>query len=426
MPALVFFSPGPHTHLMFSAQSLDFLLSPAGGAVLAWLTTQDLREAQTLPLLARLRRDLPPELAAAALTLARLRQRAAAKFSRAEAMFFTADALEQASGEVVAAWRAQRFAEGGYAQIADLGCGIGGDTLALAARSGTTVIAVDRDPLRLRLARANLATYGRSAQWLCADLRDPLPLMGVPAAFFDPARRDAGRRLFFVRDYVPPLEVIRRWRFAALAVKLSPGVALDELTPYIQAGAGVEFVSAGGELKEAVLWSGELGFAGRWASRADAREALHPTGAPPPPLSVPRAYLLEPDPAVIRAGLLGELAEQLGTALYRLDESIAYLTADSPVTSGWARIWPVLDWLPFNLKRLRQALRARGIRRATVKKRGSPLTPAEARQLLQLDGESDDDVVVLTQVQGQHSALICGRMLSGPPEGEERRWTSSR
>lgn len=405
---------------MFSAQSLDFLLSPAGGAVLAWLATQDLCEAQTLPLLARLRRDLPPDLAAAALTLACLRQRAAAKFSRAEAMFFTADALEQASSEVVAAWRARRFAEGGYTQVADLGCGIGGDTLALAAHSGTTVIAVDRDPLRLHLARANLATYGRSAHFVCADLRDPLPLPGVPAAFFDPARRDAGRRLFSVRDYVPPLDVIRRWRFSALAVKLSPGVALDELTPYTQAGAGVEFVSAGGELKEAVLWGGELGFAGRWASRADTREALHPTGAPPP-LSVPRAYLLEPDPAVIRAGLLGELADQLGTALYRLDQSIAYLTADSPVTSGWVRVWPVLDWLPFHLKRLRQALRERGIRRATVKKRGSPLTPAEALRLLKLDGESDDDVVVLTQVQGQHSALICGRMLSGPSEGGKAR-----
>jgi len=234
----------------------------------------------------------------------------------------------------------------------------------------------------------------------------------VPAAFFDPARREAGRRIFSVRDYVPPLDIIRSWPFAALAVKLSPGASLDELRPYLEAGAGLEFVSADGELKEAVLWSGELAFAGRRASRADAGETLHPTGAPPPPLSAPRAWLLEPDPAVIRAGLLGELAEHLGAPLYRLDETIAYLTADSPVTSGWVRAWPVLDWLPFNVRRLRQVLRDRGIRRATIKKRGSPLTPAEALRLLKLDGESDDAVIVLTHVQGQHSALICGRMCS--------------
>jgi SAM-dependent methyltransferase len=396
---------------MFSAPSLDFLLSPAGEAVLAWLRTQDLSDAQTLPLLAQLRRDLPPDLAGAALTLARLRQRASGKFSQAEAMFFTPDALEQASSEVVATWRARRFAEGGYARIADLGCGIGGDTLALAAIPGATVIGLDRDPLRLRLARANLHVYGRFAHFVCADLRDSLPLADVPAAFFDPARRDEGRRIFSVHDYVPPLDIIRGWPFAALAVKLSPGVSLDELRPYLATGAGLEFVSAGGELKEAILWSGELGFAGRRASRADTGESLPPTGAPPPPLSAPRAWLLEPDPAVIRAGLLGELAERLGVPLYRLDETIAYLTADVPVPSGWVRAWPVLDWLPFNVGRLRQALRTRGIRRATIKKRGSPLTPTEALRLLKLDGESDDTVIVLTQVEGQHSALICGRML---------------
>ncbi len=409
---------------MFSTHSLDFLLSPAGGEVLAWLATQDLSDAQTLPLLQRLRRELPPDVAGAALTMARLRQRAVAKFSRATAMFFTPDALEQATGEIVATWRARRFAEGGYAQIADLGCGIGGDTLALAALPGATVIGLDRDPLRLRLARANLNVYGRAAHLLCADLRDCLPLIGVPAAFFDPARREHERRLFSVRDYVPPLDVIRSWDFVALAVKLSPGVALDELRPYTEAGVGVEFVSAGGDLKEAVLWTGDLGFAGRWASRADAGETLHPTGAPPPPLSAPRAFLLEPDPAIIRAGLLGELAEHLGAPLYRLDEHIAYLTADTPVNSGWVRVWPVLDWLPFNLKRLREALRARSIRRATIKKRGSPLAPAEALRLLKLAGEGDDAVIVLTHVQGEHSALICGPPLTGPETGAGSSWTS--
>ncbi len=409
---------------MCSTHGFDFLLSPAGGEVLAWLAAQDLGDAQTFPLLTRLRRELPPDVAGAALTLARLRQRAIGKFSRAEAMFFTPDALEQASGEVIALWRARRFAGSGYVRIADLGCGIGGDTLALAALPGTTVIGLDRDPLRLRLARANLTVYGRTAHFVCADLHDPLPFCGVPAAFFDPARRENGRRLFSVRDYAPPLEVVRNWRFAALAVKLSPGVALDELRPYTEAGAGVEFVSTGGDLKEAVLWTGDLGFAGHWASRADAGETLQPTGAPPPSLSAPRAFLLEPDPAIIRAGLLGELAEHLGAPLYRLDERIAYLTADAPVNSGWVRVWPVLDWLPFNLKRLRGVLRARGVRRATVKKRGSPLAPAEAIRLLRLDGEGDDAVIVLTQVQGEHSALICGRMLAWPEKGAGNTWTS--
>lgn len=406
---------------MLTVQTFRFLAGPQGRATLNWLATCDLSDAQTLPLLDALRRDLPPDLAAAALTLARRRVRAAAKFSRAEAMFFTADALEQASGEIVSAWRARRFAENGYAQIADLGCGIGGDALALAALPGAHVIGLDRDPLRLALARANLAAYGRAADWVRAELTDPLPLSGVRAAFFDPARRADGRRLFSVRDYAPPLDVIAGWHFDALAVKLAPGVALDELVPYTRAGAGVEFVSAGGELKEAVLWGGEVGFAGRCASRADAGETLWPRGMPPPPLSAPRAYLVEPNPAIIRAGLLGELAAHLGIALYRLDESIAYLTGDDPPPAGWVRTWRVLAWMPFQLKRLRAALRERGIGRVTVKKRGSPLSPEETIRLLKLDGGGggEEAVVVLTQVAGRHSALICARDET-PPAGNGR------
>jgi len=396
--------------------TLAFLLGPAASDALARLVAEDLSDAHTLALLNGLRRELSPEQAGAALTLARLRQRAAAKFRRAGTMFFTPEALEQASGEAIAGWRARRFAEAGYARVADLGCGIGGDTLALAALPGVTVVGLDHDPLRLRLARANVRAYGHDAGWLVADLSDPLPLHGVPAAFFDPARRDKGRRVFSVRDYQPPLDTIRAWGFDALAVKLSPGVALDELASY--PGAGVEFISVAGELKEAVLWMGAFGFFGRCATRLDADGSaamLAPAGLPAPPLSQPRAYLYEPDPAVIRAGLFGELAAEVGAGVYRLDETIAYLTGDAALDSGWLRTWPVEAWLPFHLKRLRAALVERGVGRVTVKKRGSPIAPETLQAQLRLGGAGRSAVVVLTRVAGQHCALICGE-----PLGRER------
>jgi SAM-dependent methyltransferase len=390
-------------------------VGPAGRAVLARLASDDLSEARTLALLTDLRRDLSPEMAGAALTLARLRVRAVSKFSRADTLFFTPDALEQASGEIVSGWRARRFAD--FARVADLGCGVGGDTLALAAVSD--VIALDGDALRLRMARVNLAAYDRAADFVQADLTDPLPVSGVPAAFFDPARRDEGRRVWSVRDYLPPLGVIGRWDFPALAVKLSPGVDLDELRPYTDRGAGVEFISLGGELKEAVLWGGAFGFAGRRAARLEADgsgESLVPHDVPPPPVAEPHAYLYEPDPAVIRAGLFGELADHLGIDLYRLDESIAYLTGDSYVVTPWARVWPVWEWLPFNLKRLRAMLRTFDVGRVTVKKRGSPITPEELIAKLKLRGGSRTAVVVLTHIAGQHSAVICGEMENGRAE----------
>ncbi len=395
------------------------LQTGAGRAALARLAQCDLREAHTLALLTDLRRDLPPDVAGAALTLARLRARGAAKFTRADRMFFTPDALEQASGAPVSAWRADRFAAAGVTRMADLGCSVGGDTLALAAIPGSSVIALDRDPLRLRMARANLAAYGRAAYLAQADLREPLPLLGVPAAFFDPARRSGGRRVFSVHDLLPPLDTLAGWNFAAWAVKLAPGVDLGELASYTDSGAGVTFVSLGGELKEAVLWGGALGFTGRMAVRVAwdaAPDILAPADLPPPPLSAPRAYLYEPDPAVIRAGLFGELAAQVGAQtgadLTRLDEQIAYLTGDVLVESGWLRAWPVWDVLPFNLKRLRALLRARGVGRVTVKKRGSPITPETLIRKLKLDGDGAEAVVVLTQIAGQHSAILCGAMVS--------------
>lgn len=394
--------------------TLAFLLGPVGSGVLGGLADQDLSDARTLALLNALRRELSPEQAGAALTLARLRERAASKFSRAGGMYFTPEALEQASGEIIAGWRARRFAEAGYVRVADLGCGIGGDTLALAALPGVGVVGLDCDPLRLRLARANVRAYGRDAGWLAADLLDPLPLRGVPAAFFDPARRDEGRRAFSVRDYQPPLDTIRAWAFDALAVKLSPGVALDELSPYTGAGAGVEFISVTGELKEAVLWTGAFGFGGRRATRLDAdgnAATLAPMGLPAPPLSEPRAYLYEPDPAVIRAGLFGELAAEVKASLYRLDETIAYLTGDDALDTGWLRAWPVEAWMPFHLKRLRAALVERGVGQATVKKRGSPIAPETLQAQLRLSGAGRAAVVVLTRVAGRHCALICGEPL---------------
>lgn len=395
--------------------TLTTLMQPAGRAALDCLAYAGLGDVHTLRLLTDLRRDLPPDVAGAALTLARLRQRAATKFTRAAQMLFTPDALEQASSEPVSAWRAGRFTDAGYTRIADLGCGIGGDTLALAAIPGADVIGLDRDPLRLHMARVNVAAYGRAAHYVRGDLRDPLPLHGVPAAFFDPARRSGGRRIFSVQDIIPPLDTITRWPFAAWAVKLAPGVALDELCAYTESGAGVAFVSLGGELKEAVLWGGELGFAGQCAVRVEsdrAPDTLTPDSLPAPALSDPCTYLYEPDPAVIRAGLFGELAARLGVALYRLDEQIAYLTSDTLVASAWVRAWPVWAWMPFNLKRLRAALRERGVGRVTVKKRGSPIAPETLIQKLKLGGDSESAVVVLTQIAGQHSAIICGEMVS--------------
>ncbi|MFP4439336.1 MAG: class I SAM-dependent methyltransferase [Chloroflexaceae bacterium] len=393
-------------------ETLAYLQSTDGQALLAELAARNLTEAGQLRELTRLRRHYPAEVARAAVEQTLLRQRARAKFPQAEQMFFTREALEQASSAAVAAHRARRFAD--YAHVADLGCGIGGDALALAA-AGRQVTAVDRDEVRLALARANAAALGLAAQmtFIQADLLvDPPP--PADALFCDPGRRSGGRRRFRVEQYEPPLAHVLGWRaqIPALAVKLAPGVDLAELAALDD--CEVEFVSLNGELKEAVLWSGPPATTTRRAtllrSATDAAGAVtsatltaEPTHSPTP-LSPPDALLYEPDPAVLRAGLVGTLAAHLGAA--QLDPDIAYLTAPELQPTPFARAWRILEWLPFNLKRLRARLRTLDAGPVTVKKRGSPLdTDALAKQLSGLG--ACPLVVVLTRVEGRPAALIC-------------------
>jgi SAM-dependent methyltransferase len=394
--------------------SLAWLRSPPGHALLHELA--DLREADLLPTLTRLRQQYDPAHARAAVDLALLRQRAAARFPQAARLYFTREALEQATSAAVAAQRARRFAP--YAHVADVCCGLGGDALALAA-AGCHVTAVDRDPLRLALAAANAEVLGLRARLALVQadvLREPPP--AAEALFCDPGRRAGGRRRFAVADYEPPLAHVLQWRQQTpdLAVKLAPGVDTSELAALAHlAGAyELEFVSLAGELKEATLWCGALAGVQRRATLlADAQPGRVPLtltdapAVPAPPLHPPARLLYEPDPAVLRAGLVAQLAAQLGAA--QLDASIAYLTADQLVPTPFARAWQIHEWLPFNLKRLRARLRAYNAGVVTVKKRGSPLdTDALARQLR---GRGDTPlVVVLTQVQGQPAALLCSEL----------------
>jgi len=437
-------------------ETFNWLLTSEGQALLAEAMTCDLSDAAQLRELTRLRRQATPERAAAAFEIARLRQRAAAKFGAAELLYFTREALEQASGERIAGYRAGRYQP--YGTVADLCCGAGGDTLALAGVAD--VIAVDRDPLRLAMAAANARALGLADRisFVEADIQQA-PAPDAAAIFFDPARRSDGRRVFALSDYRPPVALARRWRerVPAIGIKVAPGVTDEDIAALDDPALEVEFISVDGELKEALLWLGPLATPGRRATLLlrdderpfDAAQGRRTTDDPSTPrflsvskgragerrttdnthhhspftihssqftvqpsLSAPSSYLYEPDPAVIRAHVIGQLAKQVGAA--QIDREIAYLTADRAIQTPFARCWRVIEWLPWNLKRLRVRLRALDAGAVTVKKRGSPLdTDALA---LQLSGDGSRAlVVVLSRVADQPAALIC----EGPVRGDE-------
>jgi len=384
------------------------LLTDSGQVALASAEELQPREKDYLRHFQVLSRQFTADLARAALETAILRREAAKKFPHADRMYFTRQALEQASPYEVSAYRSTRYHP--FAAAADLGCSIGGDTLHLAEVVFT--IGIDLDPMRLAIARANAQALGLSDKttFLRADLSAPLPLVPPPsspshdiALFFDPARRVDGRRIYKVNDYVPPLRIIKAWlpRFPGLGVKISPWVNLEELRSY---DAEVEFISLRGELKEAVLWFGPLKTAHHRATVLPGEHTLVSDQEPDVLLSEPRAYIYEPDPAVLRAGLVRTLGAQLEAA--QLDPDIAYLTSDQVFETPFARVWAVEDWFPFGLKRLRTYLRERGVGRVVVKKRGSPLQPEALIHDLRLRGDQER-VIFLTHLRGRHIVVIC-------------------
>jgi hypothetical protein len=368
------------------------------------------REKDFLADFQMLAKRFPRELARSALTTAILRGEAEQKFPQAEKMYFTREALEQATPWQVSRMRSQRFR--GFEKILDLGCSIGSDSLALAGAA--PVLGVELDPLRVAMARQNAKALRVRAEFLQADLEHlPLCLTGGEfqgaAIFFDPARRQDHQRVFSVQDYQPALSIIEDWlpQVPAVAVKVSPGVKLEELARY---DCEVEFISLEGDLKEAALWFGPFKTAERRATLLSGGEVLTMTAQSQPelPLSAPLAFIYEPDPSILRAGLVQALGGQLDAA--QLDPEIAYLTADQRVENQFVRSWPVEDWMPFQLKRLRAYLRERNVGRVTVKKRGSAILPEDLIQQLRLEGELEK-TLFLTMMQGDPIVVIAGEEL---------------
>ncbi|WP_416484997.1 THUMP-like domain-containing protein [Streptomyces sp. CL12] len=386
------------------------LLTPEGRALLE--EVRGTAPADELAVATRLRRDHPADLVSAALGQARLRQRAAAKFAAADAerMFFTPNGVEQSTRASVAAYRARRLTDLGVTSVADLCCGIGGDAIAL-ARAGIRVLAVDRDPLTAAVARANAEALGLTdlMEVQEADVTE-VDIAGYDAVFVDPARRSGRGRIFDPEAYSPPLS----WAVAAArraphaALKIAPGIPHEAVPPEAEA----EWISDGGDVKEAVLWFGTGAPGAVRATLLPGPRTLLGRGLPDPEVRPVGRYLYEPDGAVIRAHLVAEVAEEVAGGL--IDATIAYLTADELHPTPYATPYEITDQLPFNLKKLKALLREREVGTLTVKKRGSAVEPEELRRKVKPQGPNAA-TVFLTRVAGAPTMLVGGP--ARPPEG---------
>lgn len=352
-----------------------------------------------------------PALVAAVLTQARLRRKAREKFGEfADRMLFTDAGLEQATRLSVAAMHAQRFRAAGLSSVADLGCGIGGDALAMAALD-LTVAAVERDEVTAAVAAFNLAPWSNVT--VAHSAAEEFDLDSVDGVWLDPARRvtSAGKTVHRSRnpeDWSPSLE----FAFAAgtklpTGIKLGPGIDRGVIPADVEA----QWVSVHGEVVELALWSSVLARDGirRAATVIGAHgsaELVADGDSVDAEVRSLGAYVYEPDGAVIRARLIGDLARAISAGMLSAD--IAWMTADHATDTPFARRFAVQECIPYDVKALRKLVAARGIGTLEIKKRGIDVDPAALRRTLAPKGDTAA-TLILTRIGGRRSAILASR-----------------
>ncbi|HEY2644753.1 MAG TPA: SAM-dependent methyltransferase [Galbitalea sp.] len=382
------------------------LLSPEGLRLLdslpAYQSTDDVVKS-----VAKLRKEgYGPGLVAAVLSQSKLRAKAASKFGPfANRMLFTEAGLEQATRFSVAAQHASRFQRAGIAWVADLGCGIGADALAIAALD-VEVTGVERDEVTAAIASFNLAPWS-NARVEQADVTE-FDLTGMDGVYLDPARRNASRRLNNPADWSPSLDFAFgiASRFPT-GIKLGPGIDRDLIPDHAEA----QWISADREVVEVGLWFGAVARDGikraalvitsngtaELTAAADSEDAEVGTLG---------QFLYEPDGAVIRARLIGDLVRGLGGRM--LDRTIAYFTTDDAFDSPFASRFRVLETFPFDERLLKKELATRKIGTLEIKKRGMDVDPAALRTKLSLKGDASA-TLILTRSGGKRVALLAER-----------------
>ncbi|WP_457149327.1 THUMP-like domain-containing protein [Mycobacterium sp. URHB0021] len=385
------------TVVEFSLDDIAYLRGDAGERALDEVGGYQLTDATLIADIASARTRFG-DRAAVLVEMTLLRRRAAAKFADPSRWLFTDEALQQATAGPVALHRAARLAG---ADVHDATCSVGTE-LATLRNSARLVLGSDVDPVRLAMARHNVAEVD-----LCrADALRPITRSAV--VLVDPARRRGGRRRFDPRDYTPALdELLDVYRGRDLVVKCAPGIDFDELARIGFTGE-VEVTSLAGSVREACLWSATLTGAGvtRRATLLDSGEEI--TDSEPDDSLVARAgrWIIDPDGAVVRAGLVRQYAVRHG--LWQLDPDIAYLSGDQ-LPPG-VRGFEVIEELSFSERRLRQALSAHDVGAVEILVRGVDVDPDVLRRRLRLRGTHQVSVVIARMGAGAASratAFIC-------------------
>jgi hypothetical protein len=432
----------------FGLDDVGYLSSAAGRDALAVAAGRPLTDQSLLADLTALRGTAGGYAGAVAETV-RLRRRAEARWGPGYAdWLFTDEALQQAAPPEVATHRARRLAG---VRVHDLTCSIGGDLAALArppaaaavaepaaGRSaaagpgrppGTSPIGSDLDPVRLAMARHNLAVTGLDALLLRADARTVTSRGTIRYA--DPARRDATGRRITSTGTIPSVAELDAADPSRLPVlRLPPGIDY----PGLDRPGEIEIVSLDGVVREAVAWPPPLATVARRATvlrtRAGAGAGTEAAsgfaGSPAAgyqltsddpddaPVGAVGDWIVDPDPAVVRAHLVRHYAARHGLAL--LDGHLAYLTGPAPPPG--VRAFRVLDAATYRERVVRDWVVRDGVGTLEIKQRGTPVIPDELRARIRPSGDRRvQRTLIVARIGTGVQAFWCQALAAPDPAG---------
>ena len=366
---------------------------------------EELASGETGPAIqTALRKKYPAEVVRAALTLTDLRKHARPRFTRADQMWFDRTRLEQATQEIVARHKSERFKACNDEKVLDLCCGLGADAISIAHH--TPVVAVDLSPLATWFTQQNAAAYGVSAN--IETLNSDVESVDTTGRFvhLDPDRRTQGQRqvrLEFGSPALPYLQALTKTARGG-AIKVSPASNFGGKFTDCE----VELISLNGECKEATIWFGELRQAAPFKATI-LPQGVSVAGDPweyRPRIEPLKRYLFDPDPAVVRAGLVDCVAEQLD--LRRLDDAEEYLTDDTWINSPFVRGFEVLADLNNNTREIRDFFRTSSFGQVEIKCRHMSIDADAIRRKLPLPG-NEPGVLLFARVAGKARAIVAKR-----------------
>jgi hypothetical protein len=301
-------------------------------------------------------------------------------------------AFEQATAKDISEYKAKMWQSG--AKIADLCCGMGGDSFWLP--SGIAASGVDIAPERIFMFNENMKRLKLPHR---AILQNALEASGGDFFCIDPARREG-----LNPSFESILELSKK--FCGGMVKLPPAFPENE----IPKENNILYLGDANDCRECLMLTGVFGKeiikavalceneTFEWQCEKNELQNIS--------LEAKKIgnFILEPIPVLVRSHLFLSEAKKCG--FWQIDSTLAYLSCEElPLVHKGFAAYKVIEQSSLSTNNVKAMLKKHGIGKLTLKKRGVEVVPETEIRRLSPKGEKEG-VLFYTRVLGEKRAIL--------------------